>query len=490
MKFVKNTFFTILVLLIFMQGFIIPIPQSRLAWGFVSTIVFLIICFFINAKVYVRTLLKLYKYSPVKYLTYFYAWIALCGFIFILLGKIPAGRMIYFIIRFILFTSVYLILPVFINKFISLKKIIRIMIIVLYLIMGFALFQFVGEICNIPAFRDIVNFFSNYKFEADLNTMKDAVTGRIKIRSVFSESQFLAVCMCFMFPVVYSVVKDGCKVFRSVVVNKIVRISIIPLMWFILLIAQSPVYFIFSVIVTAIYWLPKLLKKTISIYMLAGGFTVFLVLTGSLMIFNPDAIINIIENSFLARIFNAFTIFNNFDEFVTKEGSLAVRVVFQINQFLLFLHVPITGVGIGCSKLYLYNQLLHSPVTVPYEIQEAMAMFGGTSVGVGGGAGSCLTMLLVDTGIIGTVLYYIYLLKNVILLNKIKLFYRGIEYSFVEGLSYTCAMIILFSFYNNSLDMQFVYFWYGIMALFCVRVHSKKIIKIINKKEDNDNESN
>ena len=330
MRFLKYFLLSLLILLIFMQGFIVPISAARLTWATVSIIAFLIVCCFINIKSFSRTIMKMYKYSPFKYILFFYLWIIFCGIIFILLGRVSLGRMTYFLIRFCLFSSVFIIFPVFLNKFISFKSIIKIILCVLLLAIGFALFQQIGEMLNISIFRDITNIFSNYKFEVDLNGMIDRISGKVRIRSFFPEPQGLAMYMCFMLPVVYSIVKSGCRVFKLPLVNKFFKIFIIPLMWLMLLLAKSPIYLIFSLIITIIYWFPKRIRNMRNIYICLGGCLFFIALLCFITVLTPGLLSNIVENSFLARISNSLVIFKNFDEFVMKEGSFAVRVVFQI----------------------------------------------------------------------------------------------------------------------------------------------------------------
>ena len=188
MKFLKYVIFTILILLIFMQGFIVQIPGARLAWAFVAVLAFLLLFFFIKPKLSFYTIKKIYRYSAYKYLVTFFIWIFFCGIVFIFLGKISAGKMLYFLIRFMIISSAFIIFPVFLNKFISLRSMIKIIICVLYIAIGFGLFQYIGELFKISVFREIINFFSNYKFGIDLNSMTDIVSGKVRIRGFFHEA--------------------------------------------------------------------------------------------------------------------------------------------------------------------------------------------------------------------------------------------------------------------------------------------------------------
>ena len=464
---IKFILFTILSILVFMQGFVVPIERLNMTWAFVISIIFVCVYILLYTKLFFKDLLFLYKYTPAKYLVFFYIWLLFCLVLFVLLGKLSIFKMIYFALRFFLLTAVFYILPICIKKFLSLNSIIKIFITIIFVIYAIALFQYFGELFQIPFTRDIINTFSNFKFSTDgLNDMVDRFTGRMRIRGFFSEPKGLAACICILLPIIYSYMQNKYVLFKNVFINKITKITIMPLAWFCIILSKSPIYLIFSIVITALYLNKKILKNIKRIKVMFIPIALFSTVL-IMLAFDYEFILSIIDNSFLSRISKALIIFKDFDEFVAKEPSLAARIALKFNQTLLFTHFPITGTGVYCSKFYMYNQLLQSPVPLTTEIQTSMVLYGGTSIGVAGNAGCLISSLLVESGIIGTIIYFVFLITNIKFLKEMLKYTTGNIYMFLNGLYYTlCAMIVL-SIYYNPREIAYIYFIYGLVGLFC-----------------------
>ena len=231
--------------------------------------------------------------------------------------------------------------------------------------------------------------------------------------------------------------------------------------WICLILTKSPIWLIFCLILTGIYFL-----KTIVTFILKHivKFIIAIVLI-CVLTFIFFTQLNLSE-TYLNRIYLTIKVLGNWELFVIIEPSLATRILSYFYTFKVFLSNFILGVGLGNTKYYTINQIFNTPIPITLELQKHITntIFSGSNrLGLNG---AFFFDVLADSGIIGCIVFYYFLFKSYIWNNKIKMKYTGINYLLLDGLSKSVLAFILISFYDVNYMTLFVWFLLGLGLIF------------------------
>ncbi len=459
------------IFFLFFEGFILPIGTS----SYILYNNFIIISLFIfyvtiARKQFIKQLKILYKKTPFKYFAYFIFWLIADSILLIFQHK--ANLLIFYYLIGKLSVSTlfcYLISSVFIPKYLTIKSSIKILFSFIIFSFIFAIMGYLGDSYNIKLLQTPMNIFSNFKAALmNVEIMLDSVSGSARARGIFHEPGSFARFLFVFSPIIYSVCLSKYKIFDNNKINIIIKKSTIPLFVLCLILTKSPIFLIFTLIFSIIYFKKQIFKIETAIILILSSVCIFY--------FQPD-----FENSYLYRIVNTISSINDFYSFSQIEPSLASRIVSYVNSFIVFLHKPFIGYGYDNVRFYLLNQFLNSPLPLTKENIVALEVGLTTNTGVPY-TRSLLFGLLPETGIIGTFLYFLFLIKNIKFIDKLKNYFSGTELKFLEGLKLSIICIIATSFYIPSFATAYIYLLFGLICSFVMQYYftQQKIHKQIS----------
>lgn len=448
--------FYIPLFLYFLPAFIIPCFQkAQVPFLTIFIPIFLGLIFFISPKKYLLHFFYLYKKSPFKYFCWFYLAIFITSLCAVILGRYSLFKMLYTLFYSILFNVVLLYLyPAFLlPRFFALKRIIRFLFFMYFIIFLWGFLEFLGATLHISIINNLILFFSNIRSE-DGNIIIEAHSGLARIRSFFMEPSSYAQFLTVNLPILFGFITYKGKIVKNILIDKLLKITLLIFLLISVVLIQSPIFLVFMSIVAFLLIFQKIQKfiiKHIKLFLLF----LFIMIICSIIFFIIFINSNL-ERTFIVRILNVFiTILLNpsLEDLIIIEPSLAARVIFYTIEFNIWQHYPIVGIGIGNNGPMYLSYFLNTNLPMTAEtlmsIQSAERSFN---------AQATLGLYLLDfSGIIGFSFYVLFMQKIISGLKKSIKYFHGIEKNFVDTLSKSIMVAFVLSiFYNlNIFDQNF-----------------------------------
>ena len=171
----------------------------------------------------------------------------------------------------------------------------------------------------------------------------------------------------------------------------------------------------------------------------------------------------------LGRIIRFFETSKDFNKFVIFENSLASRVISYIAEFKLFLAHPVCGVGWVNSQNHIYEYLIS--LKIPFSEEIILNIHKYTTTGKMSLNGSILFLSLCEAGMVGTILFYLFLSKTIEYSMKACKYYSGAEHLFIKGFAISCISLMCVSFYTGVLFTNYLeWFMLGVINPFILNV--------------------
>lgn len=464
-------------ILYFLPAFCFFIGDSYFPWALITGIALEVLYITYNGRKIVPYMIYLYNKTAFKYLILLYCWILITGFIAVFLGYYSLNR--FLMAAFIGFAfrclTVYLYPIIFIRTESAMLKFIDLYYKMLFVIFILGFVEFVGVKYNISFIQTLIHFLSNIRDEAN-SVIIEANSNMARIRSVFMEPGALAKFIVINFPLIYKLLDPNFYQGKNSVFKNFYKKSIVVMSWICLFLAQSPIYLLMGGIVTILYFGKSILKKlkVLFLFLILIIFFIAILLMGDFDF----------SKTFLIRIIKVYEILTNFsfDAFILLEPSLAARVINYINEFHVFLKHPIMGIGFGNAGTILIEQFINSPVPLTIELIQKINTNSRTFTS------NTFYLLLFQTGIVGAVLYYIFAIKSLLILNKIKVFFYGNMQIFMDGLKKVILITIILSvIYNQGLVDILAFIHLGLCIAFWQIYKNSKEKEIIYKNENKKN---
>ena len=402
-------------------SFFIPGLHGVYSYFFITLYITVILMFLIDTKYVIDKLIQICRITPMKYFILSLIFATLSSIALSLLGVTSFSITLRsFILRIIL-----CILPLFIyficilDKYISLKKFIKIFLFLLWIDLIIVFFAYIGQFFNISIINDLFDFFANArhlstKYGAiDMQASLYEANNLPRLDNLFEEpamyAQFLFLCL----PIIYAFSNTKLKIFKNVVFNKIFKITFIPFCWISIILTLSPIFLILSLLITIIYY-----WKSIFIFTKKYLIFIFTCMFGLILYIKTIDF----SDTYIARIINIMLNVRSFNDFILIEPSLATRVISYINIFAIFLKNPLLGVGMGniSNASIMYPQFLNSPVPFTSEIIFKTQMLLKTENKVFLNVNFLYT-LLAEIGIIAAsffIYFYYLLIKKIYIIRK------------------------------------------------------------------------
>ena len=455
----KTSYFYLLTfaLLFCFQCFVIPVSSKFVVVGSILMLLTFGILLLANYKIFFNTIIQFLKNNYVKLYIFFIIWTICSGFILILLQKttfkITGGHIL---TGLIYSTFLPLFFGFLFTKKITPQKTIQILYLLIYGMLLFGLFDFLIFSLNIMPLKQIYWFFVNAQhLRSDSLPRTILLYGVPRVRSTFQEPCVWGYFLAIMMPLIYYFASFKSMLLKNSFIKIIIKRTYILLAWFNIIFSFSPISIgmsVFSTIVYFVYTKKDNIKK--SLYYLIT-ILLFIVL---LFIIAKDTEIG---EKILSRMAAIIYLFSDFDKLVEIEPSLATRLVYYINCFLIGLKNILFGVGWGHLGLSLNSQLNVSPVTLTPENIEIFFIKGPDTTSF---VESFACSIFGATGMLGIIIFYSFVFKMIYTLHKYKQkFCKQISQLFSVYEAYL-VLFIVFSFYESYVYFQYYWIMFGIIA--------------------------
>lgn len=361
------------IILLFLPAFSVYVPGicGVYPWLYIILYGLLGILLAINYNSVLLKLKSLYKYTPLKYIVWLFIYIFFVSVLNSITGHAGfIGVMRSYFLQIVLGAIPFLAYFLYIiDKYISFEKFFKLFVFLFWLNLIIGFISYIGQVFDIEIINNIFDFFANARFlifkhsavslDAKASAYVDSF-GTKRLDNLFEEPSFYAKFLFILLPMVYSVALNKIQIYSNKILNSIIKRTIIPFTWISLILTLSPIYCLFSIIITLIYF-SKSIFKLIKKYFIMIIIFIFIVIN---IVTNID-----FSQTFLSRIINVLINIHSFEDFIIIEPSLATRIVNYINSFCIFLKHPFIGVGLGNLGKHLIYQLQQSPVPLTPEIQ-------------------------------------------------------------------------------------------------------------------------
>lgn len=469
MKFIINKIFIITLIFMMIQACCFFVASTNIAIFIPFALLSFTFIFFLRPKEFFYKLWYAYQNTPFKYFVFFILFCALTVVISCFTGTFFLRGFIRFFIGGLL---CYVVLPIVliifcVPKYISLKFIYKFIFLFSWFVFLLGIIDFIVFNLHIVPLQKVLTMFSNARFALGADVFTHAASfGLTRARSIFEEPSYLGHFMFFISPILYEMCYCKQNIFYNIKLDKITKITIIPFMWISLIMCQSPVFLIFNIIFTMIYFL--LIRKYYKV--LLKNFIIFIIILLFILFVIFYCFMNIdVTETFLNRIIIFIQNVKSLEELILAEQSLGTRIVTFINSILLGIKHLLTGVGYGNMSNIMLKQLLLSPVALTSEIKNLIINDSPTM------AAGIFVKVFADTGIIGIGLFYLFLIKLWTISINLKKSFFSIDYAFMHGSSIFIINYIVSTFYASSLHQPIIFVLLGIII--AIQMHIKKRIE-------------
>lgn len=423
----------------------------------------LVLFFFLLPRDFISNLCRLSRYTHFKILLFFILWVFFVGILSVILGRYYISHFLYATLLLFFYNnfSWYIFPSLIFPKFFSLRFLIKFLFLGIYIICIYGLLVYLFNVLGL----DILNYIQNI-----INNRREEIV-TLRVLSVFEEPSAMGGFICVNLSMLYKLMFSKYKIFKNKYLNIVIKKTYLPVLILTIIFIQSPIWLPIFGIITFIHFYKVIydfIKKNIVIF-LTTLFLFWSILSMSLIqISQVD-----ISQTFLNRIVVVSKTLTNWDMFIISEGSLANRILSYYLRLKVWQEHPITGIGYKNTEYNLHKAVNNSNLTLTKEtnlrIADSYNRKGYILINA-----SILTMLLSDTGIIGALLYFLFVILNIKTVNKILKLIKlrndkknnYIDYIFMEGIRNSYITIIGLSIYSININNIYLWFLYGLTNVF------------------------
>ena len=423
--------------------FFIPSSGANIYTGFVFWSLIALLCFLYKPIKTIKVLKIVSNTKIGKTYLIFITYIILLMLFHIIQGHYTASFS-YYIVRLkndvILSVLIYFLPMMSIVLNIKLKSLIKLFYIIVYSMFIIGITQFISYLLNLDFVINILDFFTNMR-EYTHYYLLDNPKNDLRVYAFFGEPAAFAKFIYITMPIIFCFIKSSCKLFKNNAINLLFKKTFMPLIFINLILTKSPIYFIFCTIeflILNIYYYRNFIKKYFT-FLFVSLITVTFTTIKLYFTFY-----NIITKSYLMRIVNTVQNMDSLQSIVYADFSLGTRIINYIIQIKAFSENVITGVGFCNIEAYLHFRF--NKYDVPYTPENIFNYYNSPKLFA---VGQNLTYTyLAELGIIGFIIFVIFIYRNYVSLAKLKTFFPQNINVFIQGLMQTIIAISALSFYN------------------------------------------
>ena len=393
-------------------------------------------------------------------------------------------------IKSLIFRILLCYLPIFlyficiIDKFINYKKFIQVFTFLLWLVLIIGFIAYIGQLFSIEIINNIFDFFANmrilshqiFKGVGSDGAASNYIANNLpRLDNLHEEPSFYARFLFLFLPFIFTISNLKIKLFKNNTINLVIKKTIVPFSLISIILTQSPIYLILTLILISFYAQKKIIKFIQKNYII-----ILLLLIVAIILFLS---INL-QNTYFYRILSVLQVLS-FDEFIIIEPSLASRIINFYNTLQVFLDHPITGVGIANVETYQLDKLLHSKLPLTHEIMSHIKLAISNNSSKVGMNTALFYSFLASHGIIISTFFAYFHIKLYIELNKLSKYdFNVFFYSMIDALKWSWICITVLIFYHTRLMHIELLFLYTLMIITIYK--GKKILYYYTKGEINE----
>lgn len=485
---IKNgTLYIITLLFCFLSFFTFKAGTFAVPYYYIVVSLFLFMQFYFNKKT-INRLVPFLKTKSAQILGLLCLWIVIGIVISLFRGLFYLNSFISsFLGSFIVSQfMVFILMLISVPYIISFRKISKVLLLIYLAIFSLGIVEFIADIYNINPLLSFFHFLVNKNELLGVTTVNFSFLGSPRLASIFNEPSFLAYFIVLSLPIIYNLCTAKDKIFKSKLVDIIIKKLTFLLMIFCLMLSQSPIFLVFAMIIAISLLFKKMYDNrkyfTKNILVILG--LMLIILTGSYISY----VLNInftgldVTYTYLSRILNVLTSGKlNMATLAFIEPSLASRIGNFTAQFMIFIHNPVFGVGYGNTNSLWAQAVFNLPFPITEELQSN-AILGVQKCG-----SSIAFKFLAETGIVGAALLYWFLFNLLAGFKKKINLYKGIEKHLIIGLKYSLIIMIATSFYDSYNIPVVLGIYLGLIQAMLLNepVNEENVIPIKERKKEN-----
>lgn len=391
---------------------------------------------------------NLIKYTPIKFLIIFIAYLFIHGLLFATNNIL---NITFYIIKdWILYTLPLVLLTCYVfPRYISNKNLLKFIFKILYFIMIYGIIDFILSL-HFNTFRCFIHaFFVGFTDSLDVNTQ----VFRGRTASIFFEPSFFATFIFLFLPFVYKI--STSKIFyisSNKNLNFILKKGLIALTWINLFLTGSPIYLILCIIYTLLFFYKKifyLIRK----YIL---FILSLIILLSSVLFISYKNINMMNNKAISRI-NLVLSSNNIETLASVEESLATRIITTKCTYNAAQKHSFLGVGYRNTENAIRNEYLSAPVLTNEMISNNLVN------NIYNSSPNIFWSLILEAGLLGLIIIYLFFLKTIFEIQKIKKYYIYSNRLLIECFQLIAINFIVIFFYWSMFSDMTIWLTFGLL---------------------------
>lgn len=471
------------LILFFLPSFSFYIPGLNVYPVFFFAVYFLLLILFSKNTKQILVLMKnILKKTPAK--------IIIAVFFLIVLNSVYLSLSHYTTIykcvksiffRFVLcYGAIFVYFSFVISRYIPYKKFMTIFIFLFWNILILGFFAYIGQLFDIEFINHLFEILANKRFlehsfvtfsTQDTQASNYIANGLPRLDNICDEPAFYARFLFLFMPLLFAVSSVKQQIFKNIKFDIIVKKTLIPFIIISIILTQSPIYLILTLMLSLVYFRKKITNAILRYnIIIATCFIIFIPILSSINW----------ENTYFYRIYMVIQSCS-IEELVYAEPSLSSRIVSFYNTFQIFLAHPLNGVGIGNVENYQLWQLLHSKIPLTWEITKEVA-YANTHNTVVSMNTALFYYFLASHGIIIFVLFMFFHIKLYKELNYLSKFrFDAYSNSLIYGFKWCWISITILMFYHTRLIHMELVFLYTLIIV-SIYYYKNKIYKEIIQK--------
>lgn len=460
-------------------AFYFPLTKGVYLFFYISIYINLFVIILIKRNNFIKMVSSIFRKTPLKIFILCVLCMILDSIYLSFIGYTTIPKILVAIcLKFVLcIFPILIFFTLLLTRMISYKKFLNIFVLLYWwIVLVFGYITYFADFFDINCINTFIDFFANARIlEHQFLTrtyLQDGhyfANGIPRLDGLFTEPAFYARFVFLFLPVAYIYGTKKLKITKNKILNKIIQKTIIPFSLISIILTQSPIYFILTLILISIIYFKKIIyiikKHYLLVFILLGCFSFLLYIN-----------VSNLSNTYFSRIINVLNNIHNFEDFILVEPSLGSRIVCFYNAFLLFIKHPFTGVGMGNINVHMLNQMTNSPIILTYEIQENIK-YAISSKNKFGYNRALIYHLLSSYGIIITAIFAYFHLKIYKILNKISSYtnlgYTNYNICLILKNSWI-ALTILFFYHINS-DCYELWFIYALFVGYIINIKKGRL---------------
>ena len=470
---------------VFMQDCAIGHPMLLAGAFFINLSLFLLLLK--NEKIFIDKVKEIYKKTPFKYLVWFVIWALISG-MFVGGGLSVKLKIItqVFLIFGLSAISAVIFAVIVIPKYISFQKITNFFIGVYEFILVYGVLKFyipMDFIHNILCNR------MNGKTEENLANFNVTFFEPVhRATSIFFEPSFFATFLFLFMPFLYTVITSGIKLSKNKNIDFAIKGGLILLTWLNIVICRSPIYMVFCIIYTVIYFGQKKYLKQFRKYAFKLLIIIFIsaIIIGAASMLSGSLSENDNKEKGIAKRIEKIVQSKSIEEMMCNDGSIVTRIDVTVNGVLASLHCPIFGTGYGNTNDVMTRQLLNTPIPLTDEV-----IVKSLVIGPAGAPPIIFISTMLQTGIPGVILMYMFFILSIVKCRQIEKYFIGKEKYLLSSVILIAINYMVISIYWSIVYYPFMWFIFGILISYICEYRNRKQmlyhIQEQNKVENNEN---